>query len=109
MSDELTVTKDNFEAEVLQSPIPVLLDFWAAWCPPCRGLAPTIEQLATEYKGRVKVGKVDVDSQPELATQFGVVSIPTLIVFNGGKAVATKVGANPNAKAEIVGLFKNLI
>lgn len=88
----IEITKENFEQEVIKSDIPVLVDFWAAWCGPCRMIAPIIEELADELDGVVKVGKVDVDEQPELAYQFNVMSIPTLIVFKNGKAVEQNVG-----------------
>ena len=89
---EIVITKDNFEEEVLSSDIPVLVDFWATWCGPCRMLAPTIEEIAREYDGTVKVGKVDVDSEPELANMFGISSIPTVMVFKNGEVSATSVG-----------------
>ena len=88
-----TLTKDNFTTEVLQSDQAVLLDFWAPWCGPCRMVSPIVDQVAAEVDGRAKVGKVNVDEQPELAAQFGVMSIPTLVVMKQGKAVATRVGA----------------
>ena len=87
-----TLTKDNFTTEVLQSDQAVLLDFWAPWCGPCRMVSPIVDQVAAEVDGRAKVGKVNVDEQPDLAAQFGVMSIPTLIVMKQGKAVATRVG-----------------
>ena len=87
-----TLTKDNFTTEVLQSDQAVLLDFWAHWCGPCRMVSPIVDQVAAEVDGRAKVGKVNVDEQPELAAQFGVMSIPTLVVMKQGKAVATRVG-----------------
>ena len=87
-----TLTKDNFTKEVLQSEQAVLLDFWAPWCGPCRMVSPIVDQVAEEVDGRAKVGKVNVDEQPELAAQFGVMSIPTLVVMKQGKAVATRVG-----------------
>lgn len=90
----LTITKDNFDAEVLQASQPVLLDFWAEWCGPCRMLSPVVDQIAAE-RTDIKVGKVNVDEQPELAHQFGVMSIPTLVVMKGGEAVAQSVGVQP--------------
>ena len=92
----VTLTKENFEQEVLQSAKPVLLDFWASWCGPCRMLSPVVDEVAEE-RTDVKVGKVNVDEQPELAGQFGVMSIPTLLVFEQGKLVRQAVGARPKA------------
>jgi thioredoxin 1 len=98
----LTITKGNFEEEVLKSEIPVLLDFWAVWCGPCRMLSPIIDEISVEIPG-VKVGKVNVDEQPELASQFKVMSIPTLAVVKGGNVIKTAVGARP--KEEIINMF----
>ena len=92
----ITITKENFEAEVLKSAQPVLLDFWAAWCGPCRMLSPIVDEVAEE-RTDVKVGKVNVDEQPDLAAEFGVMSIPTLLVFKNGKLVNQTVGARPKS------------
>ena len=92
----ITITKENFAQEVLQSEKPVLLDFWASWCGPGRMLSPIVDEVAEE-RGDVKVGKVNVDEQPELAGEFGVMSIPTLLVFEQGKLVRQAVGARPKA------------
>jgi thioredoxin 1 len=92
MSNALAVTSENFTTEVLQSPLPVLVDFWAAWCGPCRAVAPTVEALASEYAGKLKVVKLDVDESGDVAGQFGVQSIPTLILFKGGQPVERLVG-----------------
>ena len=101
---EIVITKENFEAEVLNSDIPVILDFWATWCGPCRMIAPTLAEIAEEYQGKIKVGKVNVDEEMELAVQFGIVSIPTLIVFRNGQKVNQAVGVMP--KGAILDLVK---
>ena len=90
----LHFTKDNFEKEVLQSDVPVLVDFWATWCMPCRMLAPVIEEIASENEGKIKVGKVNVDENPDLARKYRVMSIPTVLVFKNGELTATSVGVD---------------
>lgn len=94
------VTDDNFSSTVMTASEPYLVDFWATWCAPCRAIAPHVESLANEYAGKLKVGKLDIDNSPNVAGQFGVRSIPTLILFKGGKPVAQIVGAVPKAKLE---------
>lgn len=89
----LTITKDNFQKEVLEAQGPVLIDFWAPWCGPCRMVSPIVDEISTEVGVTAKVGKINVDDQPELAQQFGVMSIPTLIVMKDGKVATTAVGA----------------
>ena len=95
MSNVKEVTSTSFAVEVLQSPVPVLADFWAPWCGPCRALAPTLDAVEQELLGKAKVVKINVDEQPELAVQFGVQSIPTLIIFRGGTVVERLVGGQP--------------
>ena len=87
------VTDDTFEPEVLQSPVPVLVDYWAEWCGPCKMIAPVLEDMAKEYAGRLTVAKLDIDANPGITSQFGIRGIPTLILFKSGKAHAQKVGA----------------
>ena len=100
---ELILTKDNFESEVLKSDIPVLVDFWASWCGPCRMLAPVIEDLAKELSGKAKVGKVNVDEEEQLAVQYNIMSIPTVILFKDGKVAATSTGVKN--KAQLIDTF----
>jgi thioredoxin 1 len=96
----LEVTDESFDKEVLSSEQPTLVDFWATWCPPCRAIAPHVDALAEQYQGRVRVGKVDVDENPAVAERYDVRSIPTLLVFKGGKVVGQMVGAGSRAKLE---------
>ena len=95
MSSYVTGTDANFDAEVLQTDQPVLVDFWATWCGPCRTIAPTIEEIASEYDGKAKVVKLDVDSNPQTAMKYGIRSIPSLLFFKGGKPVDQMVGVVP--------------
>ncbi len=97
---EITITKNNFQSEVMESPIPVLIDFWASWCGPCRMIAPTIAQMAEDLAGKVKVCKVNVDEEGELASAFGVASIPTIVVMKNGKVTNMAVGARPREQLE---------
>ena len=97
---EITLTKTNFEAEVLKSDKPVLVDFWAPWCGPCRMLAPILAEVAMEKGDKVKVGKVNVDENPELAAQYGISGIPAMLLFKDGKVAATSVGFKPKAEVE---------
>ena len=100
---EIKITNENFEAEVLNAELPVLVDFWAAWCGPCRMLAPAVAQIAAECEGKIKVGKVNVDEQPELAQRFGIMSIPTVLVFKDGKKVNQSIGLV--SKEKLLALF----
>ncbi|GBF34237.1 thioredoxin [Desulfocucumis palustris] len=93
----LELNDSNFEAEVLKSDLPVLVDFWAPWCGPCRSMAPIIEELSNEYQGKVKITKLNVDQSQEIARRFGIMSIPTLIIFKNGQNVGQTVGLTPKA------------
>lgn len=101
MTEPIAVTDDNFEEEVLEAPLPVLTDFWADWCAPCHVLAPIIEQVAAEYDGKLKVTKLDVDTNPLTATRYGIRGIPTMILYKEGQPVETLVGWMP--KEQLVG------
>lgn len=101
---EITLTAENFQNEVLKSDKPVLVDFWAAWCGPCRMAAPIVEKIAKEYAGKVKVGKVNVDEQPELASAFRIESIPAFMIFRNGKVIDTVIGYQ--SKERLVQLLK---
>jgi thioredoxin 1 len=100
-SEHIQIFNDaNFQADVLQSDKPVLVDFWASWCAPCRAIAPSVEELAKTYEGKIKVGKLNIDDDQGIPQQYGIRSIPTLLVFKGGKVVDQIVGAVPKSKIE---------
>ncbi|MCA9674111.1 MAG: thioredoxin [Kofleriaceae bacterium] len=96
----LELTDQNFEAEVIKSELPTLVDFWAVWCGPCRQIAPMVDALAEQYKGKLRVGKMDVDHHQVVPQNYGIRSIPTLLIFKGGKVVGQVVGAVPRSKLE---------
>jgi len=99
-SDVVTLQDATFDKEVLKSDVPVLVDFWAVWCGPCKVIAPAVDELAAQYKGKVKIAKMDVDQHQQIPQQFGIRSIPTLLLFKGGRVVDTIIGAVPKAKLE---------
>jgi len=100
MSDLLEVTDENFDAEIVNSDVPALVDFWAVWCGPCKMVGPIVEELANEYKGKIKVAKMDVDQNRATPGKFGIRNIPTLIFFKGGEVCHTIVGAQPKNHIE---------
>ncbi len=107
MAQPIHLSDSTFEQEVIKSELPVLIDFWAAWCGPCRMIAPVIDELASEYDGKAKICKLDVDSNQNTAMQFGIRSIPTILIFKGGEVVDTIVGAVP--KEQILNKLKSHI
>ncbi len=96
---EIKLTKDNFDAEVINSNIPVLVDFWATWCGPCM-IAPVIESIAEKFDGRIKVGKVNVDEEPEISLEYNIASIPTVMIFKNGEEVSKSIGYSDEAEIE---------
>jgi len=100
MADEVTVTRSNFDAEVMKSAVPVVADFWAEWCGPCKMIGPVLKDLARDYKDKIKIAKIDVDAEGELAQQFNIVSIPTILVFSKGQVVKQQIGAVPRPALE---------
>ncbi len=99
-ADVVHLKDSTFQTEVLKSDVPVLVDFWAVWCGPCKAIAPMVDELATQYKGKVKIAKMDVDHEQQTPQQFGIRSIPTLLVFKNGRVVDTIIGAVPKSKIE---------
>jgi thioredoxin 1 len=100
MADIMEVTDDSFDSEIVNSEIPAMVDFWAEWCGPCKMVSPVVEELAGEYAGKIKVAKMDVDQNRQTPAKFGIRNIPTLILFKGGEAVNTIVGAQPKSSIE---------
>jgi thioredoxin 1 len=97
---KVEIATENFEQEVLQSDVPVLVDFWAEWCMPCKMIAPVLDEMSEEYDGKLKIGKLNVDEQGDLAARYNVVSIPTLMVFKGGEVAGQQIGAAPRDRLE---------
>jgi thioredoxin 1 len=104
---EIELTQENFDTEVLKSEIPVLVDFWATWCGPCKAMAPILEEIASENAGKLKVAKLDVDSQSAIAQKYGVMSMPTFMIFKGGKQIAQAIGAMP--KSQLMSVFQPVL
>jgi len=102
MSQELEFTQANFDQEVLKADQPVLVDFWAPWCGPCRAIAPIVAEISSEYAGKLKVGKLNTDDNQEIAVRYGVMSIPTILIFKNGEPVATVIGLGPQPKKTLV-------
>jgi thioredoxin 1 len=102
-----TLTQENFAAEVVQSPLPVLVDFWAEWCGPCKMIAPILDELADEYEGRVRIGKVNIDEHPGVATEYGIRAIPTLLLFNKGQVADQIVGLR--SKRDLKASFERVL
>ncbi|RJR50166.1 MAG: thioredoxin [Desulfobacteraceae bacterium] len=100
MADLLQVTDENFDAEIMKSEIPAMVDFWAEWCGPCRMVGPVVEELAAQYQGKVKIAKMDVDKNRGIPAKFGIRNIPTLIFFKGGQVAQTIIGAQPKSHIE---------
>lgn len=107
MATELTVSAANFEEKVINSPIPVVVDFWAEWCVPCKMVAPILQEIAEDYEGKIQVVKVNVDEESELASKYNIISIPTVMVFSGGEVRNQQVGAG--SKETMEALFKDLL
>jgi thioredoxin 1 len=97
---KVELTTENFKDEVLESDVPVLVDFWAEWCMPCKMIAPVLDEMSSEYEGKLKIGKLNVDEQAELAAQYNIVSIPTMLVFKDGEVVNQQIGAVPRLRIE---------
>lgn len=106
---EMEFTEANFDAEVIKSEIPVMVDFWAPWCGPCKAIAPIVEQLSSDYAGKVKVGKLNTDDNQQIAIEYGVMSIPTVIIFKDGKVAERMVGAPPNARDALAGRIDSVL